>query len=117
MRYRLYIPGVSRYNPRKPSGCSHRGMRHRENTVGMIPLKSVIPGIGLLHFPQVCGQEGADATHCLDSCSGYEADLPEIDSFKYRYYTVRKIATARYRYVTSQGRSSRDPDSGDISVI
>lgn len=35
---------------------------------------------------RVCSQSGADSTYCLDSCSGYEATLSGIDSFKYRYY-------------------------------
>ena len=36
----------------------------------------------------MCGEEGADETHCLDVCSGYEAELPDTDGFKYRYYMV-----------------------------
>lgn len=32
-----------------------------------------------------CGNDGADSTYCLDSCSGYEAELA-VDNFKYRYY-------------------------------
>lgn len=39
---------------------------------------------------QVCGQQGADTVHCLDLCSGYEAGLPAVDGFKYRYYLVRE---------------------------
>ncbi|CAM9318962.1 unnamed protein product [Pylaiella littoralis] len=33
-----------------------------------------------------CGESGADETYCLDVCSGYEGELPGVDSFKYRYY-------------------------------
>jgi len=36
----------------------------------------------------MCGADGADPTHCLDACSGYEAVIDE-DDFAYRYYTVR----------------------------
>lgn len=36
----------------------------------------------------MCGEAGADETHCLDSCNGYETFLPNIDDFKYRYYMV-----------------------------
>ena len=36
----------------------------------------------------MCGADGADATHCLDGCSGYEAYIDE-DDFGYRYYSVR----------------------------
>ncbi|CAM9423371.1 unnamed protein product, partial [Hapterophycus canaliculatus] len=35
---------------------------------------------------KMCGEEGADETHCLDACSGYEALIDE-DTFAYRYYT------------------------------
>ncbi|CAM9684281.1 unnamed protein product [Scytosiphon promiscuus] len=35
---------------------------------------------------KMCGEDGADATHCLDACSGYEALIDE-DTFTYRYYT------------------------------
>lgn len=35
----------------------------------------------------MCGADGADATVCLDLCSGYEATIDE-DTFTYRYYTV-----------------------------
>ncbi|CAM9921460.1 unnamed protein product, partial [Hapterophycus canaliculatus] len=35
---------------------------------------------------KMCGADGADATHCLDACSGYEAVIDE-DTFTYRYYT------------------------------
>lgn len=38
----------------------------------------------------MCGLEGADDTHCLDACSGYEALVPAADDFTYRYYTVGK---------------------------
>ena len=40
---------------------------------------------------QGCGLDGADETHCLDVCSGYEALIPEVDDFTYRYYTVRFV--------------------------
>lgn len=36
----------------------------------------------------MCDADGADLTHCLDLCSGYEAFIDE-DTFAYRYYTVR----------------------------
>ena len=32
----------------------------------------------------VCGKSAADDTHCLDECSGYEAELEGVDDFKYR---------------------------------
>ncbi|CAM9995156.1 unnamed protein product [Ectocarpus sp. 12 AP-2014] len=35
---------------------------------------------------KMCGADGADATVCLDLCSGYEATVDE-DTFTYRYYT------------------------------
>ena len=38
---------------------------------------------------QMCNLDGADSTACLDVCSGYEALLPDVDDFTYRYYTVR----------------------------
>ena len=43
----------------------------------------------LWYAPQMCGEEGASDTHCLDVCSGYEALIPDVDDFTYRYYTVR----------------------------
>eukprot|EP00904_Undaria_pinnatifida_P008243 jgi/Undpi1/4549/HiC_scaffold_18.g07903.m1 len=36
---------------------------------------------------KMCGLDGADATRCLDVCSGYEALIPDVDDFAYRYYT------------------------------
>ncbi|CAM9564130.1 unnamed protein product [Ectocarpus fasciculatus] len=33
-----------------------------------------------------CGASGADETYCLDDCSGMEAEMPDVDEFKYRYY-------------------------------
>ena len=36
----------------------------------------------------MCGENGADATHCLDVCNGYEAELTGVDEFEYRYYLV-----------------------------
>lgn len=39
----------------------------------------------------MCGEEGADDMHCLDGCSGYEALIPGVDDFTYRYYTVRNV--------------------------
>ncbi|CAM9290192.1 unnamed protein product, partial [Ascophyllum nodosum] len=35
---------------------------------------------------KMCGENGADATHCLDVCNGYEAELTGVDEFEYRYY-------------------------------
>ncbi|CAM9808747.1 unnamed protein product [Ascophyllum nodosum] len=35
---------------------------------------------------KMCKEDGADETYCLDMCSGYEAELPDVDGFKYRYY-------------------------------
>ncbi|CAN0060251.1 unnamed protein product, partial [Choristocarpus tenellus] len=36
----------------------------------------------------VCGNDGASATYCLDSCMGYKGALPDVDNFMYRYYLV-----------------------------
>merc|ERR1712232_237980 len=33
-----------------------------------------------------CRWPGADATVCLDECLGYEAAIPDLDNFTYRYY-------------------------------
>lgn len=38
---------------------------------------------------QACGGDGADDTYRLDACSGMEAEMPDMDEFKYRYYLVR----------------------------
>ncbi|CAN0037142.1 unnamed protein product [Ascophyllum nodosum] len=35
---------------------------------------------------RACDTDGADKTYCLDTCSGYEGEIPDIDDFKYRYY-------------------------------
>lgn len=35
---------------------------------------------------KVCGEVGAHATYCLDSCNGFFGPLPELDSYEYRYY-------------------------------
>lgn len=48
-----------------------------------------------LSCTQVCGEDGADETHCLDLCSGYEVELPDVDEFRYRYYTVSIFAKTR----------------------
>ena len=58
-----------------------------------------IPNIGMFWFvrvDQMCGLDGADSTACLDVCSGYEALLPEVDDFTYRYYTVRAENSCYY---------------------
>jgi hypothetical protein len=39
-------------------------------------------GVAMRH----CDRDDADSTYCLDGCSGYEAELPGVDNFKYRYY-------------------------------
>ncbi|KAK3284955.1 hypothetical protein CYMTET_7421 [Cymbomonas tetramitiformis] len=41
---------------------------------------------------RVCGNSGADSTHCLDSCSGYEGELSSVDGFKYRYYLSGEVS-------------------------
>lgn len=43
----------------------------------------------------MCGNSGANSTYCLDSCSGYEGELPNVDDFKYRYYSVSRYDRVR----------------------
>ncbi|CAM9216453.1 unnamed protein product, partial [Sphacelaria rigidula] len=50
---------------------------------------------------QRCGNTGADSTYCLDSCSGYEAELPGVDEVKYRYYTSCGFDEAYFPFTTN----------------
>ncbi|CAM9290040.1 unnamed protein product, partial [Ascophyllum nodosum] len=50
---------------------------------------------------KMCGEEGADETHCLDVCSGYEAELPDTDGFKYRYYMSCGFDASFFPFVTN----------------
>ena len=38
-----------------------------------------------------CGASGAHPTYCQDKCGGYEGELPNVDSYKYRYYITGKV--------------------------
>lgn len=62
---------------------------HRVARAGAIFLFSVLPTSIHQTILQACGASGADETYCLDDCSGMEAEMPEVDEFKYRYYLVR----------------------------
>ena len=41
----------------------------------------------------MCDLDSADSTACLDVCSGYEALIPDIGDFAYRYNTVGSNTT------------------------
>lgn len=45
-------------------------------------------GCLLLFERQLCGQEDAHESYCLDLCSGYEGELSGVDDYTYRYYSV-----------------------------
>eukprot|EP00904_Undaria_pinnatifida_P008295 jgi/Undpi1/4596/HiC_scaffold_18.g07950.m1 len=53
----------------------------------------------------MCDLDSADSTACLDVCSGYEALIPDIGDFAYRYNTSGFETSSEY-----------DDDSGYLEV-
>eukprot|EP00752_Nemacystus_decipiens_P003694 g3404.t1 len=58
---------------------------------------------------KLCGQQGADSVHCLDLCSGYEAEVPGVDGFKYRYYLSCGFDESFFPFVTNCYRGCCPP--------
>ena len=53
----------------------------------------------------MCEEDGPDMTYCLDTCSAYEAELPDTDSFKYRNYLVRRDEMLYYIFCSLLSRT------------
>ncbi|CAM9272910.1 unnamed protein product, partial [Ectocarpus fasciculatus] len=49
----------------------------------------------------LCGSDEAHDTYCLDSCGGYEGELPDVDGFTYRYYNTCGFDEAFFPFTTN----------------
>ena len=65
---------------------------------------------GIVMKPCNDGSSGSSGSggnsFCLDACNGYKGELPEVDAYKYRYYTSGPIPTGECSNVTKNALGS-----------